>query len=483
MMTIRMPPESPPNRPISRLLASASGRRFPGAPSYGRLLFVGVLFVAGPSLAVALGLIALGVSAPGPRWLGLLGLPVLTVVLAIRLRRRASYPLRSLANLLEALREGDFSLRARAWDERDPLGEVTREVNLLSSTLREQRLGALEATALLRRVMEEIDVAVFAFDEEQRVRLVNRAAERLVAQPAERVVGQLAADLGLAEALEGEPSRSFRGVFPGDPESGGPTGSAGSSGGPWALRRSTFREGGRPLQLLVLADLSRALRQEERGVWQRIIRVLGHELNNSLTPVKSMAATLISLLDKDPRPDDWESDVRRGLRVISERSEGLARFVGAYGQLARLPKPSKTSVDVGPWIDRVAALETRLTVRVVAGPPLTLAADPDQLDQLLINLVRNAADAALSSRPPGGVAVGWAASAERGLEVWIDDEGPGISNPGNLFVPFFTTKQGGSGIGLALSRQIAEGHDGTLHLENRSAAAGCRAVLRLPLNP
>jgi nitrogen fixation/metabolism regulation signal transduction histidine kinase len=464
MMTIRMSSLSPIRQPLARLLSRP--------PSYGRMLVVGVLFVAAPSLVVALSLIALGVSAPGPRWVGLLGLPVVTVVLAMRLRRRTSYPLQSLANLLEALREGDFSLRARAWDERDALGEVTREVNLLSSTLREQRLGALEATALLRRVMEEIDVAVFAFDEDQRVRLANRAAERLVAQPAERVLGQPAADLGLADALEGEPARSFRGSFPGDPSTGG---------GPWALRRSTFREGGRPLQLLVLADLSRALRQEERGVWQRIIRVLGHELNNSLTPVKSMAATLISLLDKDPRPDDWESDVRRGLRVISERSEGLARFVGAYGQLARLPKPSKTRVAVGPWIDRVAALETRLPVRVVAGPPLVLDADPDQLDQLLINLVRNGADAALSARPPGGVVVGWSAHAERGLEVWVDDEGPGISNPGNLFVPFFTTKPGGSGIGLALSRQIAEGHDGSLQLENRRDGPGCRAVLRLPL--
>jgi nitrogen fixation/metabolism regulation signal transduction histidine kinase len=438
------------------------------APSFGRLVTLGALLVSAPALVVALGLVAVEIEPPSLRWLGLLGLPALTVILALRLRRRAAFPLQSLANLLEALREGDFSLRGRRWDERDALGEVMREVNLLSSTLREQRLGALEATALLRRVMEEIDVAVFAFDEDRRVRLANRAAERLVAQPIERLLGQEAAELGLAEALDGEPSRSFRGEFPGDPAGGG---------GPWALRRSSFREGGRPLQLLVLADLSRALRQEERGVWQRIIRVLGHELNNSLTPVKSMAATLSSLLDKQPRPDDWEADVRRGLRVISERSEGLARFVSAYGQLARLPKPSKVPVDVGPWIARVAALETRLAVTIDAGPPVSIDADPDQLDQLLINLVRNAADASLATG--GGVSVSWRLD-DGTLEVRVEDEGPGISNPGNLFVPFFTTKPGGSGIGLALSRQIAEGHDGSLTLENRRDGPGCRAVLRLP---
>ena len=444
------------------------------APSFGRLVTLGTLLVSLPALVVALGLVALEVDAPALRWLGLLGLPALTVTLALRLRRRTTFPLQSLANLLEALREGDFSLRGRRWDERDAMGEVMREVNLLSSTLREQRLGALEATALLRRVMEEIDVAVFAFDEDRRVRLANRAAERLVAQPIERLIGQEANELGLAEALEGEPSRSFRGRFPGDP------GDPAAGGGPWALRRSSFREGGRPLQLLVLADLSRALRQEERGVWQRIIRVLGHELNNSLTPVKSMAATLSSLLDKTPRPDDWESDVRRGLKVISERSEGLARFVGAYGQLARLPKPSKVAVDVGPWIERVAALETRLAVAVQEGPAISIDADPDQLDQLLINLTRNAADASLVNR--GQVWVSWRLESEQTLEVLVEDEGPGISNPGNLFVPFFTTKPGGSGIGLALSRQIAEGHEGSLHLENRRDGPGCRAVLRLPLH-
>jgi signal transduction histidine kinase len=126
-------------------------------------------------------------------------------------------------------------------------------------------------------------------------------------------------------------------------------------------------------------------------------------------------------------------------------------------------------------------LDTRLDVQVVEGPPIRLGADGDQLEQLLINLVRNAVDAALETG--GGVRVGWeqAETDDDHLDVWIEDDGPGISNTENLFVPFFTTKPRGSGIGLVLSRQIAEAHGGTLTLENRTGTRGCEAHLRLPL--
>jgi signal transduction histidine kinase len=248
--------------------------------------------------------------------------------------------------------------------------------------------------------------------------------------------------------------------------------------GRWEIRRSTFRERGLPHQLLVLSDLSRALREEERQAWQRLVRVLGHELNNSLAPIKSIAATLENLLVREQRPADWHDDMRRGLAVITARAEALSRFMGAYARLARLPQPRRQPMNVGAWIRRVVGLETRLSVVLVPGPDLTIKADGDQLEQLLINLLRNAADAALETG--GGVKVGWTKNATH-LEVWIEDEGPGLSNTANLFVPFFTTKPGGTGIGLVLSRQIAEAHGGTLTLENRRTGAGCVARLRLPL--
>jgi len=383
---------------------------------------------------------------------------------AFALRERVVLPLQTLSNLLAALREGDYSIRARGARVGDPLGEVQLEVNTLGETLREQRLGALEATTLLRTVMEEIDVAVFAFDGERQLRLVNRAGERLLAQPAERLLGRSAAELNLADCLESGPdSHIFHINFPG-------------GSGRWGVRRSSFRKEGHPLHMLVLSDLSRTLREEERIAWQRLLRVLGHELNNSLAPIKSMAATLESLLARQPRPVDWREDMQRGLAVIASRAEALNRFMGAYARLARLPQPRFQAVDIGPLVRRVVELETRIRVALKPGPELAIQADADQLEQLLINLLRNAVDAALETG--GNVRISWT-KAGGYLELSVEDEGPGLSNTSNLFVPFFTTKPGGTGIGLVLSRQIAEAHGGTLTLENRHAGTGCKAILRL----
>lgn len=384
---------------------------------------------------------------------------------AFALRDRVVFPLYTLSNLLAALREGDYSIRARNPRTDDALGEITLEVNALGETLRGQRLGAVEATTLLHKVMGEIDVAVFAFDGGHHLRLVNRAGERLMAQPAERLVGRHATELGLAECLEGDVARTVQMVFPGRV-------------GRWGMRRSTFREGGLPHQLLVLSDLSRALREEERKAWQRLIRVLGHELNNSLAPIKSMAGSLEGLIARNPRPADWQEDMQHGLRVIGSRSEALARFMNAYARLARLPEPKYGDIEVGAWVRRVVGLETRMSIKVVAGPDLAIRADGDQLEQLLINLLRNAVDAALETG--GGVTVRWKKVGAY-VEVVVTDEGPGLSNTANLFVPFFTTKPGGSGIGLVLCRQIAEAHGGILTLENRANRRGCEARLRLPL--
>jgi nitrogen fixation/metabolism regulation signal transduction histidine kinase len=384
---------------------------------------------------------------------------------ALLLRERVARPLQTISNLLAALREGDYSIRARGAGTDDALGLALLEVNALSETLRSQRLRALEATALLRRVMEEIDVAVFAFDAERRLRLVNRGGERLLGQPAERLLGRPADALGLVHCLDGDSPRSVDAAFPG-------------AAGRWEIRCSTFRQDGLPHQLLVLSDLSRVLRAEERSAWQRLVRVLGHEINNSLAPIKSIAGSLRSLADRTSRPADWEQDLRSGLQVIEGRSESLGRFMTSYARLARLPQPRLGSVDVGEWVRRVAALERRLPVQVDAGPGVSVTADGDQLDQLLINLVRNAVDAALETG--GSVRVSWRVAAGV-LEVLVEDEGPGLPDPGNLFVPFFTTKANGSGIGLALSRQIAEGHGGALLLEPRADTRGARARLRLPL--
>ncbi|MGH9722834.1 MAG: sensor histidine kinase, partial [Bryobacteraceae bacterium] len=233
---------------------------------------------------------------------------------AFGVQQRVVYPLQTLANLLAALREGDYSIRGRRARREDALGEVMIEVNALGATLREQRLGALEATNLLRTVMAEIDVALFAFDQFHRLRLVNRAAERLLAQPAERALGRSAEELGLDDCLTGDPARTIQKTFPGGV-------------GRWDMRRGQYREGGLPHNLLVLTDLSKALREEERQAWQRLVRVLGHEINNSLAPIKSIAASLGALLARRDRPADLETDLQRGLAVIGARTDALGRFM------------------------------------------------------------------------------------------------------------------------------------------------------------
>ena len=390
------------------------------------------------------------------------------LVVAFKLKERIVRPLQTLSNILAALREGDYSLRGRRAASGDALGEVMLEVNELGQTLRQQRLGALEATALLRTVMSEIDVAVFAFDGKQRLRLVNRSGEKLLAQPEIRLLGRTVEELGLAVCFaqpnEGD-SLTMPMVFPG-------------GAGRWSVRRGTFREGGVSHQLLVLADLSQTLREEERIAWQRLLRVLGHELNNSLAPIKSVAGSLADLLRREPQGADWHEDMQRGLGVISARADSLARFIESYSKVARLPQPKFEPVQIGDLVRRVAGLETRLPVKIAAGPEIIVQGDSAQLEQLLINLLRNAVDAAQETE--GRVEAGWVQKNGQ-LEVWVRDEGPGVANTANLFVPFFTTKAGGSGIGLVLSRQIAEAHGGALTLENRAQGPGCEARLRLPL--
>ena len=418
-----------------------------------------------PGSAIALFILWSGGYTGKVQWTFTIFILVLWWGFAFAVKERTVTPLQTLANLLEALREGDYSIRARHPSPEDALGEVMLEVNQLGDLLRTARFDAVDATALLEKVIEEIDVAVFTFDSAGVLRLVNRAGERMMAQPVARLIGRTASDLGLADCLEGDAASTFERAFPGQT-------------GRWQCRRSTFREAGLPNHLLVLSDLSKALREEERQAWQRLIRVLGHELNNSLAPIKSTASTLSRVLRRDDRHEGWRDDAERGLQMIAERCESLNRFVVAYSRLARLPSPSLGPLLVGPLVRRVLSFEVRLPVVLRESPEVTVQADTDQIEQLLINLLKNAVEAALETG--GGVEIGWQV-LDSTLEVSVVDEGPGLSNTQNLFVPFFTTKPGGTGIGLVLCRQIAEAHGGSLDLVNREGRTGCAARLRLPL--
>jgi len=412
-----------------------------------------------PGVVLALVLLWTGHHSAKVTWTFTLLLLAAWGILIYRQREAVIRPIQTLSNMLTALLEGDYSLRARAAPASDSLGLAFQEINALGRTLREQRLGALDATALLKSVMEEIDAAVFVFDPERTLRLVNRAGEHVLGRPEERLLGLTAAELGLEPFLADDAPRTADAVFPGRT-------------GRWESHATSFRQGGLPHRLLVLTELSRALREEERQAWQRLVRVLGHEINNSLAPIISIAGSLREQHARSETPDGFADDLDRGLDVIGGRAESLRRFMSAHARLARLPPPAPGDVDVGAWVHRVAALES---LPVIEGPQIMVRGDGDQLDQALINLVKNAVEAAAET---GGAArVGWR-TGNRAIEVFVEDEGPGLPESANVFVPFFTTKPNGSGIGLVLARQIVEAHGGSLVLEPR---AGGGTVARLKL--
>jgi nitrogen fixation/metabolism regulation signal transduction histidine kinase len=368
------------------------------------------------------------------------------------------------ANLLGALHEGDYSIRGTGAKPGSAADLVMKEINSLGDTLQRQRSEAVESTALLTSVMGAIDVAVFAFDMDEKLVLANPAAERLLNKRGPEILGHDAGSLRLHNYLTGDTPRLLDNAF-------------GASSGRLELRRSTFYRDGKPHQLLVFADLSRALREEQQLAWQRIVRVLSHEINNSLTPIKSIAHSIKRMISRIPDVPR-AAEIQDGLNLIETRSGALGRFLRQYAQLAKLPKPQERPIQILPLAKRIAELENRLPIEVRASTDIQVEADPDQLEQLLINIVRNAVDATVDTG--GKVWIDWS-KADGFLQLTVEDEGPGLPDTSNLFVPFFTTKPQGSGIGLALSRQIAEAHGGTLGLENRTGARGCRATLRLPM--
>ena len=402
-------------------------------------------------------------------WVTALAFVGITTLIYYRWLMSSIYrPIQSASNLVSAIREGDYSMQSRPSSTQDALGELYHEINLLIEDLKNQHQRAVESRILLNGIMDHTDVAIMAFDSHHRITLSNRAGCELLDVTPGACVGHTAEEFGVEELLSVEESKPFRHQFPG-------------ASGRWTVRRKEFREDGIPQSLLLIQDLSKSLREEERTAWKRLIRVMGHELNNSLAPIKSISGTLNTLVQRENLDEELKEDLEDGLHVIQKRADALSRFVGDYSKIAKLPQPDRSHFSLNALIDRIVNLHDFKGSSISSENccQVELFADEAQIEQLLINLTKNAIEA---NGATGGVTTIRCKRELRWILIEVYDEGLGLASSDNLFIPFYSTKPGGSGIGLTLSQQIAENHEGSLELVNRDDRQGCVARVTIPLD-
>ncbi len=430
-----------------------------------RIILLG-LFFALPWIALDIGEHFLGRMPSEIAGIVYFLLVLYSILLALLIRMAARDPFMSLANLVQSLRGGDYSQRIITLGrDGDPVAMLEEEVNLLVDALRSNRLARMEDTFLLQNLIDKLDLAVAVFDGSGQLSMANPAFGRLQDRPISILIGMSPQELGLAGALKVEAESAHWMDFPGRSSR-------------FLVHRTEFRQGGQPRVMVLLSDLKNPLREEERTAWKRLIRVMGHELNNSLTPVISLAESLSTRLEKLGMEGEDKTDFAEALSVIESRAVHLNHFMQDYSRLAKLPEPRREAVPVAQLAQRVAQLENDTRLEVTGGPDCVLSVDPAQVENLLINVLKNALEAA-GEGGAGKVSFGWRRGATEAI-LWIDDNGPGLSGTENLFVPFYSTKREGSGIGLVLSREIAEANGGNLTLANRPEG-GCRATVVLPL--
>jgi nitrogen fixation/metabolism regulation signal transduction histidine kinase len=372
---------------------------------------------------------------------------------------------RTLSNLVESIRTQDYSMKGSRARESGELAELYQQINSLTDSLKSSRQSEQELLSILDKVVSQINVAIVVCDSRNRIRLVNQLAAALLKSSSAELLGVSITDTVLAQFLDSTEPRLVDFRFPG-------------AEGRWQITQHHYRHQGQASRMLFIADLRQVLSDEEIAAWQRLIRVIGHEVNNSLTPITSLCQTLTGML---ARPDsaEYAADVREGLSVIADRARNLQEFISVYARLARLPEPHKVLFAVTALAGKLQRFFASQALEISPFPQGEVFGDPVHLEQALINLIKNA----LEANPTGARAVLSCQLHDGQCEFQIVDQGAGIRNPQNLFVPFYTTKPEGAGIGLILCRQIAAGHHGRVTLENRADGPGAVARLTLPLPP
>jgi len=367
----------------------------------------------------------------------------------------------SLANLVEALNVGDFSLRGKAEVGQSGHSDLIRQINKLADSLTTARYDFKESQLLLAKVIKQIKVAIIACNEQGKITMVNPETELLLGLNESKLSHKTLADVNLAQVTQLK-SNSIEKL------------TLGSRTARWHIFKDGFRDQGQQHTLYIFSDLDLLLSQQEQEAWKNLVRVLSHEINNSLAPIISLASTLDKLTARSDIELDDKEDIQSGLKIIQDRATSLKHFLAGYRVLTHLPQPKRKLVNVVPVIEQVVSL-LKYPVTVTLPPQLTLSIDVAQFEQCLINLLKNAYEASGKESEIDLRLINKAGS----VALYILDKGPGIQNLDNVFVPLFTTKAQGTGIGLSLCKQIIEGHQGQLHLSNR-AEGGCQVEIVLP---
>lgn len=424
-------------------------------------LFLSVLFSAIPVI-ILLVLVFLDGDLSLYSQIGIAGFCfVWLLAVAASVREKFVYHVRTLSNLVEAIRSEDYSMRGSRIRDPGELSELYQQINSLTTQLKEVREEEFGLSNLLERIVNQINVAIVACDSEGNIRLANRLAKKLLDKPSEKLVDKKLQDTVLQGLLNVDGSQLVDFEFPG-------------ASGRWQVDQQQYRHHGKPGKIIFITDLKQVLSEEEISAWQRLIRVIAHEVNNSLTPIISICQTLSDQLDSLELSAD-SADSKEGLAVIEERAKGLRDFISVYARIAKLPEPQKINFSVIELLQKVKRFFVNESVEVLdKGADFKMFGDPVHIEQVLINLIKNAIEASVS------VVEISCLRKDNLVEFVVLDSGKGISNPANLFVPFYTTKDKGAGIGLTLSRQIAAKHGGQLLLENRADGPGAVAKLQIP---
>ncbi|WP_405631095.1 sensor histidine kinase [Pseudoalteromonas sp. Ld20] len=385
--------------------------------------------------------------------------------------QKITYQLRTSINIIESVIFGDGTTRPVSRYKQGALAEFNHTLTGLSSAISTHKQELKEQQLLLTKIINQIDVAIITTDHNNAIVLMNPSAEKLFACRFEAVIGGPINQLGLQDALnvDGQKVVEFqlkqhrKKVY---------------------LHVDKYLVNTQTHNLIFITDIQQLLREEERIAWQRLVRVLSHEINNSLAPIASISESLAKLTRADLTQADNKADLHQGLCVISERAHSLNTFIKSYQQLSTLPPPVKSLMSVADFIHSTTALYPQINWQLPKSPDISFFVDCQQLQQALVNLITNAIEASntnqsASNKEPISLTLQWKIS-EGKLLIQLLDSGVGIANIDNLFVPFYTTKTQGSGIGLVLSRQIAMNHDGDLHIENRDTQRGVQATIVLP---